>query len=267
MLDQALHEFKNGNSFFDIFLIFMSIVMKRDKITVVFIDAGSGNGRTSEITPNIFGNSFGIAFLRFSKNIEAMGMILIAGSFDFFEGRSDSGFHFIKKSSTESISQESVVEVGVLSPLIILAETTFRNEAMNMRIPFQVPTKGVKDHDKAGSERKSFVFFLEQTENDTGHGMKEAFQQRTIIQEERSKIFIDRENTVTMGGIEKLERHGIGAFHGILVAASRAETTMTAKRNKFELIAAGANVHSTTERRIAAMSHSVDVFNDGRTRM
>lgn len=39
MLDEALNEFHNGNGFFYVFVIFMTIVVKRDKIPIVFINA------------------------------------------------------------------------------------------------------------------------------------------------------------------------------------------------------------------------------------
>ena len=39
VLDEALNEFHNGNGFFYVFVIFMTIVVKRDKIPIVFINA------------------------------------------------------------------------------------------------------------------------------------------------------------------------------------------------------------------------------------
>lgn len=39
MLDEALYEFHNRNGFFHVFVIFMTVVVESDKISIIFINA------------------------------------------------------------------------------------------------------------------------------------------------------------------------------------------------------------------------------------
>ena len=65
----------------------------------------------------------------------------------------------------------------------------------------------------------------------------------------------------------KFTRHMKRAELVVFVAAGRAEATFTAKSNKFQATTMKASVHGAAMRRMPAMNHLVDVFNDGRTRM
>ena len=60
--------------------------------------------------------------------------------------------------------------------------------------------------------------------------------------------------------INELKGHTGGAFHGIFVATCRTESTVTAKRNKFEIATVRAAVHGTTKRRITTVDHFIDIF-------
>ena len=53
----------------------------------------------------------------------------------------------------------------------------------------------------------------------------------------------------------------------VFVSAGRAKTAFTAKGNKFKISTVGTAIHGTTVRRVTAMNHLVDIFNDSRTRM
>ena len=70
-----------------------------------------------------------------------------------------------------------------------------------------------------------------------------------------------------MCDINQFKGHTGSAFHGIFVAAGRAETAMTAERNKFKFPAVRTAIHGTTERWITTMNHLVDIFDNRRTRM
>lgn len=136
MLDEAFYEFHNGDSLFHKSIIFMAVVMEGDKVTIIFIDAGGGNNGTAKVASNIFHNCFGITFVWFGINIEAIFVFSIALGFYLFKGRSKLKFHFIQESSTESITEERVVEIINVAPEPVITVTAFRNEAMNVRIPF-----------------------------------------------------------------------------------------------------------------------------------
>ena len=50
--------------------------------------------------------------------------------------------------TTESIAKESIVEMGDITPESIITVTAFRDETMDMRIPFKIPAESMQDHDK-----------------------------------------------------------------------------------------------------------------------
>lgn len=47
------------------------------------------------------------------------------------------------------------------------------------------------------------------------------------------KIFVDGKNVVEVWNMNEFKGHIGSALHGIFIAAGRAETTVTAERNKF----------------------------------
>ena len=136
MLDEALNEFHNGNGFFYVFVIFMTIVVKRDKIPIVFINAWSGDNRAAKITTNIFYDVFRIAFVGLCIDIEPFFMFPVAAGLDCFERGADPVFHFIKESGAEGVTKESIVKVMDITPEAIITVSPFRNEAVDVRVPF-----------------------------------------------------------------------------------------------------------------------------------
>jgi len=77
---------------------------------------------------------------------------MVNRSFDFFERISDKGMQFIQKSSLERKTKKFIVKVIFRTPASGVADTAFRNEAMNVRIPFKIPSEGVKDTDETRSK-------------------------------------------------------------------------------------------------------------------
>ena len=72
MSDETLYEIQNRDGFINKFVIFVSVVVESHEITIVFINAGSGNYRASEISANVFSNGCRIGEARFGINIEAV---------------------------------------------------------------------------------------------------------------------------------------------------------------------------------------------------
>lgn len=106
MMDEAVDEFHGRNGFCDKFIIFMSVVMECDLFAVVSVNAGSGNDRSSEIASDIFVR---LTLVRFC--IEAIFMIFVNGSFDFFEVWSEMVLEFIEECSSKGVTQKPVVKV------------------------------------------------------------------------------------------------------------------------------------------------------------
>ena len=73
-----------------------------------------------------------------------------------------------------AVTQEFVVEVFFMTPAKRIPNPAFRNETMDMGIPFQVPAKGMKDTDKPRSKEFGFVIFMEHTRDNTVNGREKA---------------------------------------------------------------------------------------------
>ena len=105
--DKAFDKIHDRNGFLNVLIIFVTIVMERDKITGIRIDPGSGNDRATKIPANIFGNSLRVTTVGFGINIEAVFMFQITTGRNFFKRRTDAEQHFLEESSTESIAKDN----------------------------------------------------------------------------------------------------------------------------------------------------------------
>ncbi len=130
----------------------MAVVMEGDKVTIIFINTGSGDDGPTKITANVFCDNFRIAFIGLCVDIETVFVVLIAGSLNLFERRTKFCFHFIQKSSAEGITKESVIKVAHIAPEAVITVSPFRDEAMNVRVPLKISAKGMKNHDEARSK-------------------------------------------------------------------------------------------------------------------
>ena len=205
MPNQSFDKVYGWDGLYDVLFIFMPIVMKSNHFTIVFINTGCGNNWTTEIATDIFHYGFWIAMIGFGIHIKALFVIGITFGFYFFERGTDFGFHFIKQSGTESISQIVVMKVGDVAPKPVITITAFGNQTMNMRIPFKVSAESVKNHNKARCEIFGFIDLEKHAGDDTGNSMKKAVKKRTVVKEERAEVFINGKNTVPMLYIDEFE--------------------------------------------------------------
>lgn len=102
MPDQTFDEVHNRDRFLYIFIIFVSIVMKSDHRTIIFVDPGSGDHRTPQIASDIFDGSLRITRGRLGINVKSLLMRRITEGFDLFERIAQPLVHLIKESGTES---------------------------------------------------------------------------------------------------------------------------------------------------------------------
>ena len=65
----------------------------------------------------------------------------------------------------------------------VIAVATFGNQAVNVRIPFEIPAKSMKNHDMTGSEVFGFVNFKEHVGNNTGNRMEKTMKQSSVLKE------------------------------------------------------------------------------------
>ena len=81
-----------------------------------------------------------------------------------------------------------------------------------MRIPFEIPPKGMKDQNETGSEIFGFVIFMKQTEDNALDCLKKKTEKRSVFQKKVSEFRINGKNTVAVLDIDDLKRHGSGAL-------------------------------------------------------
>ena len=93
------------------------------------------------------------------------------------------------------------------------------NERMDMRIPFEVSTKRVKDTNKPGSKVFSFIKFRKHTEDDISDGMKKTIQKRMVLKKVYAKFLWNRKDTVSVDTGNEVTRHTKSTFLVIDVAA------------------------------------------------
>ena len=231
----------------------MTVIVERDRITVIVIDPGSSDDRPAKITTNILSDYFGVTENRFSIDIESMFMFAVTSCFYFFKRRPDPDFQFIEESGAESTAEIVIVKVPDMTPGAVITETAFGEEAVDMGIPFEIPAKSVEDHDISGSEIFGLIELEKHTGDDTGNRMEETVQERAVLEEKGTEIFINGKDAMAMADIDELKKHRGGAFHGVFISAGRTETAATTERDKFQLAAVGTAVHGTAKGRIAAV--------------
>ena len=231
----------------------MTMIVESDRITVIVIDPGSSDDRPAKITTNILSDYFGVTENRFSIDIESMFMFAVTSCFYFFKRRPDPDFQFIEESGAESTAEIVIVKVPDMTPGAVITVTAFGEEAVDMGIPFEIPAKSVEDHDISGSEIFGLIELEKHTGDDTGNRMEETVQERAVLEEKGTEIFINGKDAMAMADIDELKKHRGGTFHGVFISAGRTETAATTERNEFQLAAVGTAVHGTTKGRIAAV--------------
>ena len=229
------------------------MIVESDRITVIVINPGSSDDRPAKITTNILSDYFGVTEIRFSIDIETMFMFAVTSCFYFFKRRPDPDFQFIEESGAESTAEIVIVKVPDMTPGAVITETAFGEETVDMGIPFEVPAKSVEDHDISRGEIFGLVELEKHTGDDTGDRMEETVQERAVLEEKGTEIFINGKDAMAMADIDELKKHRGGAFHSVFITAGRAETAAATERDEIQLAAVGTAEHGTAKGRIAAV--------------
>lgn len=159
MADEAFNEFHNRKSFFHTGIIFVPVIMERDKVAIVLVNPGSGDHGPPKITPDILYHGFGITFVWFCIDIKAFPVFPVTACFHFIKRVPDPVFHFIEKCGAERITEESIVKVIHITPETVITIAALRDQAVNVGVPLQIPAEGMEDHDKTGSEIHGLILF------------------------------------------------------------------------------------------------------------
>lgn len=75
-----------------------------------------------------------------------------------------------------------------MEPLSVIAVATFGNQTVNVRIPFEIPAKSMKNHDIAGSEISGFIHFKEHTGKNAGNRMKKTMKQSSVLKKKSRRF-------------------------------------------------------------------------------
>lgn len=136
MLNETLYEFHNGNGLFHVLIIFVSVIVKSDKVTIVFVDSWGGNYGAAKIASDVFYNCFGIAFVWLGIHVETFFVFPVAESFHLFKGWADFCLHLIKQGGPESVAEIGIVEIIDIAPETVITVPAFRDETMDVGVPF-----------------------------------------------------------------------------------------------------------------------------------
>ena len=258
MDDQFLDEFNGRFDHIITFFILVVMVKPMDNIGLLivtddaaFSDAGPagithivGDARI-DVIAMIFVFKFFIFFLGPGMDVKSFRMIFIQDRFSALERRADFFFDEAKQFVLEGLSQFGEIEMGEeLEGIFIRGIDQFRNEGMDMRIPFEITAKGMEGGDHAkmidmavvleGIVRELDAFSLELTDegsidksrNGVACSDEEDIEVGPVLAEPVSEAVRDGEDDMSVFGIEA-ERCGLDRkLFGIFDAAGITETRM-----------------------------------------
>ena len=149
MLNQELYKIDGRKSILYKGIVFMTVIVKCDVAAIIRINPFQCNDGPAEIAADIFNHGIRITEIGFGINIKAMFIFAVNKSLGCLKRRSNAGFKKIQEGGLKGFPKESIVEMFNNPPEAVIRETAFRNEAVDMRIPFQGASKRMKDADNA----------------------------------------------------------------------------------------------------------------------
>ena len=269
VLHEEGDELQHGDSPFDIFVVFMTVVVESHGTLfgIILVNAFCGDDGAAEVAADVFRERFHIGERGFGIDIEAFVMEAVHLSFGLFEGRTEALFHKIKKDGPEGIAEISVVEVGDMTPGTVIRNATFREQTVDMGVPFKGPAESVKDKYESRGKVHSVIHLVEKVQYDLADGFEETVKKGTVFLEEMAQFFRDSKDTMPVLTVDKHPGHCFGAFPGIEVATGRTETGVAAEWNEMMSATFRTAIHRAAKSRITAVDHLEDVFDFDRAGM
>ena len=184
MLDQELYEVNNRDSLLYKGIVLMPVVVESDIIPVIGVDTGKSNDRAPQVAADIFNDGIGVRKGRLCIDIKAVLIFAVDKCLGLFEGGADSFFHFIEKDSLESLAQVSIIKMLYSPPESNVREAALCDEAVDMRVPFQGPAKGMEDADKARAKVFGLIDFIKHVGDNNADSLEKAVKEGAVFQEE-----------------------------------------------------------------------------------
>ena len=150
--DEPFYEIHDRQSLLHILVVFVAVIVESNGIPIIPVNPGCGYDRSAKIAANVFSDHFRVAKVRLGIDIEAVFVLVVTFRFYFFKRSPDSVFQFVEKSSAERITEIVVVKVFYMAPEAVITVSAFGKEAVDVRIPFEIPAKSMENHDVAGSK-------------------------------------------------------------------------------------------------------------------
>lgn len=160
MLDEEFYETNGRDCLLNKNIVLMSVVVESDIIPVIGVDTGKCNGRAAQVAADIFDDGTRIGKGGLCIGIKAVLIFAVDKSLGLFKGGSDPFFHFTQQGRLESPAQVSIVEMFYSLPESFVRKAAFCDEAVDVRVPFQGPAKGMGDADKARDKVFGLIDFM-----------------------------------------------------------------------------------------------------------
>lgn len=226
MDNETFYEIKGRNGFDDAFVVLVPLIPKRDERAVIVDDAGLRHGGPSDVSRDVIRDDMRRVEIGIGGvDIETVRMLSVKLVFQGTELIfSQDTFHVYKKRGLPTFSEHCEREIFNGTPYAKVAGTAFRDEHVNMRIPFQIPTESMQAAYDAGCEAFRFFQRGKPILCCLSCRFKKHIEQGTVSSEEYAQLFRNCEYDVSVFAIDKLCGYGIGAVLLISDAACVAES-------------------------------------------
>lgn len=189
MKDKIVYKVFSAFIYFDIFFILMTVVPPSDHLFVIFIfdDAVFSHGRSGSVSGNVVDAIINVIviivfFFLFSVDIKAVYKFIIESLFKIMKM-----FELLFRKKIKDLIHPSLSELfignkrKVLHFIFFGIKSFFTNKAVDMGIPFQIPAKGVKNHNKSRSKILGFIEFVKHTADHAGNRVEKAVKKIGIV--------------------------------------------------------------------------------------
>ena len=100
---QPFDEFHDRHTLRHQDIILMTVVVESHEVTVIGIDTGGGDHRSSQISADVFNDDFRVAYVGLGIDIETVLVVAVDRRLDLFKGIAETAVQLIKKSRLKGV--------------------------------------------------------------------------------------------------------------------------------------------------------------------
>ena len=131
-------------------------------------------------------------------------------------------------------------------PDTVTVKSSFGNDHMDMRVPFEITSESMQGTDHAGSEISGMVHFVKPVRNGLSSRLEKDVKKTAVPAEVKAKIFSDSKNDMAVSAVDKLGRNGFRAGTLISNTAGITETRLASERDEAVFTTVRALIKSET---------------------